>query len=232
MRVFLTGDVHADIDDLIQRFKAIQATKEEKVALIILGDFGVPWGAKDVGKINYLTKWLQTNRPLWILLFIDGNHENFDLLEKFPIEPLFGGLVSKLSDKIFWLRRGEVYKIGNFPIACFGGALSIDKERRKEGSSWWAIEQPTEEDFERLKENLKNVVPEETYLLTHTADSQTVLNLLGGWNIKVDRTSNLIGVLKHEYDFKYHFFGHFHETRLAGPKTRLLFDTVFELGTE
>ncbi len=46
-----------------------------------------------------------------MILFIDGNHENFDMLYNLPIAEFGGGIVHKVDDGIYHLIRGEVYNI-------------------------------------------------------------------------------------------------------------------------
>ncbi|WP_162267470.1 metallophosphoesterase, partial [Clostridium botulinum] len=93
--IFVTGDTHIprDIEKLnFVNYKNL--TKDDYV--IICGDFGAIW---DNSKQElYYREWLQ-NKP-WTTLFIDGNHENFDLLYKFPVEDKFGGKVHKINDSI------------------------------------------------------------------------------------------------------------------------------------
>ena len=67
------------------------------------------------------------------LLFIDGDHENFDMLDELPRERKFGGSVGVGGENIFWLRRGEIYEIAGRRFLCFDGALGVDKAHRIPG---------------------------------------------------------------------------------------------------
>ena len=75
--------------------------------IIIAGDFGGVWDNSNEEK--YWIKWL--NQKKFTTLFIDGNHENYDLLSKFDITEWHGGKVQFISDNIIHLMRGQVYKI-------------------------------------------------------------------------------------------------------------------------
>lgn len=80
--VYITGDTHGafDIHKINPReFKAAEhLTKDDYV--IICGDFGCIWdgGSSD----RFWLNWLESLE--WNTLFIDGNHENFDVLNSYP----------------------------------------------------------------------------------------------------------------------------------------------------
>ena len=80
-RIFVTGDCHAEFKKL--SFKAFpegrSLTKEDFV--IVCGDFGL-WD--ESAEQKYWLDWLEA-RP-FTTLWIDGNHENFDLLKRYPAE--------------------------------------------------------------------------------------------------------------------------------------------------
>lgn len=82
------------------------------------------------------------------VLFIDGNHENFDKLNSYSVETWCGGRVHKVLDNVIHLMRGEVYNIEGNTIFVMGGGYSIDKYRRTEGVSWWLQEMPSEAEYQ------------------------------------------------------------------------------------
>ena len=74
--IYVTGDTHGDIS----RFKKRELKKfTKKDYLIICGDFGFLWNesAEEQEKLDFLKSQKYT------ILFVDGTHENFDLLESF-----------------------------------------------------------------------------------------------------------------------------------------------------
>ena len=88
--VYLTGDTHGELD----RFKdggLRRAGKGDFV--VVLGDFGFVWDGSKAEQKNL--DWLR-KRP-YTILFLDGSHENYDLLEQYPTEERFGGLVQPLG---------------------------------------------------------------------------------------------------------------------------------------
>ncbi len=80
MMIFITGDLHGenDIHKLSTSCFAMQKTLSRSDYVIICGDFGLVWD--DSPTDRYWLKWLD-GKP-WTTLWIDGNHENFDLLKK------------------------------------------------------------------------------------------------------------------------------------------------------
>ena len=116
MAIYITGDLHGEnnihkITAKGLRDKNLDLT--EKDYLIICGDFGLVWHypeTKGYKTDQYWLNWL-ANCP-WTTLFIDGNHENFDLLETFPIEKWNGGNVQHIvRNKVIHLMRGQVFNI-------------------------------------------------------------------------------------------------------------------------
>lgn len=122
------------------------------------------------------------------MLFIDGNHENFDKLNSSPVKIWSGGKVHKIRSNVIHLMRGEVYCIEGNTIFVMGGGYSIDKYRRTEGVFWWSQEMPSEEEYHNGIMNLEKVGNHVEYIITHTAPSETVyyLSTLRSLGIKND----------------------------------------------
>ena len=80
--IFITGDTHGYFDvqkifSFYQNFKDKKLTKEDY--LIIAGDFGFIWDERYRTDIEKLGEFDIT------FLFVDGNHENFDVINSFPV---------------------------------------------------------------------------------------------------------------------------------------------------
>lgn len=127
------------------------------------------------------------------MLFIDGNHEDFDKLDSYPVETWCGGKVHKIRNNVIHLMHGEVYCIEGDTIFVMGGGYSIDKYRRTEGVSWWSQEMPSEEECRNALKNLEEVGNNVDYIITHTAPSETVyyLSTLRSLGIKNDVVEEL-----------------------------------------
>ncbi len=149
--ICITGDTHGfnDIDKLV--LNKTLASLSENDYLLITGDFGGVWdgGMHDEDILDYYSI-----KP-YTTLFIDGNHENFDLLNSCPVEMWNGGKIHRVTDKVFHLMRGQVFNIDGRSIFTFGGGLSIDKACRTIGKSWWPEEEPSEEECTEAMENLE-----------------------------------------------------------------------------
>ncbi len=129
--IFVTGDTHGRTDFaklLLFVREYPNLTKNDYV--IIAGDFGAVWEKET------LEEDLKPYRDLpFTVLFVDGNHENFDLLNSYPVEIWNGGKVHKIKSNIIHLMRGQVFEITGKTFFTFGGAMLIvgriddDKEK-------------------------------------------------------------------------------------------------------
>ncbi len=168
--IYITGDTHGLNDTL-------KIEKNQKLAslsgtdyLLIAGDFGGIWdgGWHDEDVLNFYGEQPYTT------LFIDGNHENFDLLNKYPVEQWNGGKIHRITDKVIHLMRGQVFSIEDRSIFTFGGGISIDKAYRTLGVSWWPEEEPSEEECKEAWENLQKAGFLVDYVVTHAAPESIV----------------------------------------------------------
>ena len=170
--ICITGDTHGfnDIDKIA--LKKTLASLTENDYLLITGDFGGIWdgGTHDEDILDYYS------RKPYTTLFADGNHENFYLLNSFPVEQWNGGKIHRVTDKVFHLMRGQIFNIENMSIFTFGGALSIDKAYRTLGESWWPEEEPSEEECMKAMENLEKHDFIVDYIVTHAAPESIVRN--------------------------------------------------------
>ena len=160
--VYLTGDTHGELD----RFKEGELRRAGKGDIVIvLGDFGFVWdGSKaEQKKLDWLRR-----RP-YTLLFLDGSHENYDLLEQYPTEEKFGGLVQPLGGELYHVCRGSVLELEGKKYLCFGGAESPDKEERETHVNWWPQEMPSDEEYARCEAALEANGWQVDYVLTHDA---------------------------------------------------------------
>ena len=92
--------------------------------VIICGDFGLLWSKNDK-TLKYNLDWM--SRLPFQILWVAGNHENYDMIEEYDLEEWHGGKVRHiLRDKIIYLERGQVFQIEGKKFFTFGGASSHD----------------------------------------------------------------------------------------------------------
>ena len=76
--IILTGDTHADFRRFNTKNFPIQRQMTKEDYVIICGDFGGIWDAGGESKEErYWLDWFESRS--YTLLFVDGNHENFDV---------------------------------------------------------------------------------------------------------------------------------------------------------
>lgn len=218
--ICITGDTHGNLERLYD--KSLKRLKSNDY-LIICGDFGFIWddNKKTQKTIKKLSK-LKFN-----ILFVDGTHENFDLLEKYDIVPFANSDARLISDNIFHLLRGKVYNIENKNIFTFGGGESIDKEIRISQNKWWVQELPTIDEFKSAVVELQKFDRQVDYIVSHEPP--------GKIKTLIDKSSN-INTLNRFFDdvakevkFKKWFFGSTHVNKEFVNKYVSLFDRIYKL---
>lgn len=226
--IYVTGDTHGLQDYYklhIFAGKHPELTKNDFV--IIAGDFGGVWDSKTLA----IDLKPYTMLPFTVL-FVDGNHENFDLLETFPVEKWHGGKVHKIRPDIIHLMRGQVFEIEGKTIFTFGGATSIDKYMRREGVSWWSQELPTFEELDEGFANLKRYNNKVDYIITHSCGERALtypqIRLIAGIKTTCPE-SHILSNFEDIVTFKHWYFGHFHIDAKLGDKYTALIDEVVKI---
>lgn len=168
--VFVTGDTHGMHDFFkLKEFADSNPQLTKNDIVIIAGDFGAVWSEAT------LNEDLKPYEELpFTLLFVDGNHENFELLYRFPLEEWNGGRARKIRESVIHLPRGQVFEIEGKTFFTFGGATSVDKAYRKVGIDWWAEELPTYSEISLAEESLKKVGNKVDFVITHSCDEKAL----------------------------------------------------------
>lgn len=206
--IFVTGDTHGDRD----RFRLNDIKKiSSGDTLIVCGDFGYIFsrGESEEEYLNFLAAL-----P-FCLVFVDGNHENFDRLESYPVEMWNGGKVHVIrrdgnsNPKVIHLMRGQIFEIEGKKIFTFGGGYSIDKNRRMRGYSWWEREMPTDAEMNEAICNLKENDYAVDYIITHTAPEET-MSIFHPFHEEEKRLNNFLEWIRESTQYQQWFFGHLH----------------------
>lgn len=215
--VYITGDTHGDIREFSERMRPYRLTKDD--VLIITGDFGFDWDN------HVIMQWMKSGHP-YTVLFCDGNHENYDVLDALKQEEHFGGPVGRFDSNTFRLMTGNMYDIQGIKTFVFGGAASIDKDWRLEpeniqwmGKLWWEKEIPASGILELAKHTLERSGWHFDLFLTHTCPPAIKGEVLNGKALDFhDPVEDMIRDLEDEIrknggGYGSHFFGHFHVDR-------------------
>lgn len=208
MGIYITGDTHGWIDSgKLYKFN-LELTSEDY--LIIAGDAGFIWSHSKHEKEfrNELQKDLD-----YTILFVDGNHENFELLEQYKIVDFHNGKARRINDKMYHLMRGEIYEIEGNTYFTFGGAHSTDKENRTPFISWWPREVPNYMERDHGIEKLTQHNWEVDYIITHDMPHSSVLKLVVEechWMFPNDSVKEFLDFILDKTEYKKWFCGHHH----------------------
>ncbi len=251
--IYITGDTHGQFE---RRFttgsfpEQKDMTKDDYV--IICGDFGGIWdGAGESDSEKYWLDWF--NGRSYTLLFIDGNHENFDRIESYPEKEWHGGRIHEIRSSVFHLMRGQVYEIDGKRIFTFGGAASHDisggildlddpefRKKKKQLDrgfepyrikklTWWEQELPSEDEMNEGMINLQKYNNEVDYIVTHCCSTSTQ-NAIGGKGLYApDIATDYLERIKNTVAFRKWFFGHYHDNLNVNDKELLIYEQIIRI---
>ncbi len=220
--IYVTGDTHGSItrfDD-----KTIARMKKEDY-LIICGDFGFIWDGnrQEEKALNFLA------RQKFTILFVDGCHENFDRLYKYPTSDWNGGRVRRIKPNVIHLCRGQVYTIDGVKIFAMGGGCSSDLDlRQQRGTKWWAEETPTTAEMTEAVDNLYRHDLQVDYIITHECPTK-VKDLLEERIDNFNAMTAFLDELGRQVTYKHWFFGNMHQDKHLSSSHTALFQRVLPL---
>jgi hypothetical protein len=194
--------------------------------------------------------WL--NSKPFTTLFVDGNHENFDLLKTYPTQEWNGGKAQFIRPSVIRLTRGQVFNIEGNRIFTMGGAQShdiqdgilepddpdfkikkkaLDKRNayyRINHVSWWKEELPNDAEYEEADISLTKHGWKVDYIVSHCAPSG-VASISNDRAYQADCLTNFLQQVSERCEFQKWFCGHYHnDTTLLG-KYRLLYEDIIEV---
>lgn len=228
MSIYITGDIHGEFTQIADNTNFFKYTENDYY--IICGDFGI-WETKNVNKLKKMASFFPCT-----VLFVDGNHENFDILNNFPVVDYCGGKAHKITDNIYHLMRGEVFTIEGKTFFTMGGASSHDIEdgildpkdryfsrnrRRLEeqgkynyrikGRSWWPEEMPSLDEYSNARFNLVKCHYKVDYILTHCAPTRIQTRLDA--RFEPDKLTDFLNEVFLMTEFKHWYCGHYHRNQ-------------------
>lgn len=254
--IYITGDTHG----LFSRFSNKTMRKHgmfltEDDYVIVCGDFGLCW-TKDA-TFDYNCE--NFSKRKYTILWVQGNHENYDMIAEFPLEEWNGGKVRHIvRNKVILLERGQVFELEGKKFFTFGGASShdvqggilnrndcaFDYEYRKAidsdlpfriiHESWWKEELPNAEEMEEGRRNLKKHDYRVDYVITHccATEVQNQLDKGPGHIYKPDILTDYFQELEKKLQYKQWYFGHYHMDMRVDERHFLLYCSIIKVGTD
>lgn len=221
--VFVTGDIHGDMD----RFKTSDARKLKKGdTLLVCGDFGFIWdGSKEEAKA--LRK---LSEKKYNICFIDGTHENFDVLNSYEVSEWNGGKVHHIGGGLYHLMRGQVFEIEGLKIFTMGGGESPDIEIRMANDNWSPDENPSQHELIEGAENMGKYGNEVDIVLTHepSAKVKEFLQMQNPDKSRVTLLNTYFEELSQAVDFKKWYFGSMHIDKPISGTQIAVFKRILE----
>lgn len=224
--IYVTGDMHGQIarfdDPALRKLK-------ERDTLLICGDFGFLWNGS-AAEMNTLKK---LSKKKYNICFVDGTHENFDMLSRLKIKKWNGGKVHQIAPNIFHLMRGQVFKIEDQTVFTFGGGESPDIEIRFEMNTWSDKEFPTREELLEGVENLQKTDGKIDIVVTHEppAKIKDFLLLNTGLDAPLTAINTYLEDVGKTCSFSHWYFGSLHMDKFISATHVSLFQNVLDAKT-
>lgn len=244
--IFVTGDCHRTFMKFARQSREYFNIPSGST-VIVCGDFGLCWA--DDKEFKYWCDWFK-QLPLTVL-WVQGNHENYDMIESYQLEECYGGLVRHIvRNKVILLERGQVFDIEGYRFFTFGGASShdiqggiLDKsspdydEQRKrairsglpyrvKGYSWWPQELPSEVELQVGRDNLDKVGCRVDFVISHCLSTKLQTQIVG---YGFDRLTDYFDELEGKLHYRHWFAGHYHADTGVDSKHTILYNRLVNI---
>lgn len=165
-RFLIQGDTHGNVADVDQACR--YAVKNDIDHILQVGD----WGFLNRGPEHMQQLHRTLNKYAMTMSWLDGNHENFELMEYLGIhrdaeEPV------ACTSRITYLPRGYAWEEDGVGFMALGGASSVNKPDLTPGFSWFPQELIRVADIDRALANAERQRVD--VLLTHEGPSSSRL---------------------------------------------------------
>lgn len=243
--IYITGDTHGDFSRFSEESFPEQKDLKRDDYMIICGDFGGVWcgDERDDKSLDMLAELPFT------ILFVSGNHENFDALVAYPVEEWHGGKVQFIRPNVIHMMRGQVFTIEGKTFFTMGGAASHDISdgvlepddpefeiqywamRRMRAMfrinhySWWKEEMPSDLEYEEARQNLDSCNWTVDYIITHCGPN-SVIDIYSRKFYGHDRLTDFLETVLQKTEYRQWFFGHYHDNVDIGQHTMLYERTI------
>ena len=229
MHVLVTGDVHGDILLLLEMVRSI----ENDEMLFVTGDFGLFWFDinSNSDKYTILNNMLESKNAY--IVFVDGNHENHNFINRTEISEFCGAKCHKLLPRVIHIMRGEIVNIDGIKIFCFGGAYSVERFWREKNKTYFEEELPNENEYDSGLNNLINADFKVDYIITHTCQRRLVKKL-GQRHKAIEeiKLQNYIQWIVDNVEYKKHYFGHWHMDKKISESDIAIFNNIRNMHTD
>lgn len=248
--IYITGDCHADWKKFSKDSFPEQTDMTREDFVIVCGDFGL-WHNNKTER--WWFKWMEEKN--FTILFVDGNHENFDRLysDEFEVVDFHGGKAHKIRENVYHLMRGYIFDLCGKKFFAFGGASSHDiddgildrkdfqndkelvdeyNRRTRRGEmlrinhvSWWKEEMPNQEEMDFGLKTLAEHDNKVDFVLSHCCP-QEVASLFSHGSYKPDELTSYFNVVANTIEFSKWFFGHYHNNTQVMSKFVMLYEQI------
>ena len=219
--IYFTGDIHGDAERLSKNALSMMAPGD---TLIICGDFGFLWG-NTKQELKALKAFSKRN---YNICFVDGTHENFDILNSYPVVTWNGGQTHRISDNIYHLMRGQLFTIEGKTIFAMGGGEDPELELDEIEDVSQHREIPTSQELMAGIAAMESCQYQVNYIVTHEPPAKTrdFLLLSSNKSLRVTSLGAYFDALTQQAHYGKWFFGSMHIDRFISDNQIALFRNI------
>ncbi len=212
--IYVTGDMHGQPEVFSER-KLGQIKKND--TLIVTGDFGFIW---DQSK-EELKNLKKLQKKKYNILFVEGAHENLELIREHEEVEFCGGKAYRIAPNIYCLCRGVIYTIEGRRIFALGGGLPPFEEQENENPP----SMPDDDELNLAVENLQKHHREVDLIITHEAPAS--VKKLVDRRAAINDLNIFLDTVLHNTRYGKWFFGSLHQDRIISENLICVFEDVY-----
>ena len=224
--VYVTGDLHGDMD----RFKTPAARKlQPGDTLLVCGDFGFLWDGSKQEEKNLL----KLGEKKFNICFVEGTHENFDLLNRYEVSEWNGGKVHHIIGGVYHLMRGQVFEIEGHRIFTMGGGESPDLDIRIQNDNWYPEESPSQQELIEGADNMAEYNNDVDIVITHepSAKVKEFLQINSTDKARLTLLNTYFEELSGAVEYKKWYFGSLHMDKHISATQVAVFNNILEVSS-
>ena len=191
--------------------------------LIVLGNCGITEARTDFHENVLLYRDLPCS-----VLYLDGAHDDYDLLADHPLFPWNGGMTQNISRYLTHLVRGQVFTLGGKRFFVMGGSTTPGRDDRGKYYEWWPEQDIFPAEMDEAYANLKANGNRADYVLTCECPTSWKTYVRG---VKTPCSESLEELLAH-VDYGHWFFSSDRLTEIPEHRATAVGHEVVVLGKE